>query len=43
MLKIYNLKDKPKFIQEVAILTQKEWGKKGLSNIEFEKKIKTKY
>lgn len=27
MLKIYNVKDKPEYIEEVAILTQKEWGK----------------
>ena len=26
MLKIYNIKDKMKFLQEVAELTQKEWG-----------------
>ena len=27
MLKVYNIKDKQKYIEEVAILTQKEWGK----------------
>lgn len=42
MLKIYNLKDKPKYIYEVAILTQKEWGKKDLSQKEFEQKVKNK-
>ena len=42
MLKIYNLKDKLKYIEEVAILTQKEWGKKNLSNEEFDLKIKNK-
>lgn len=31
MLKIYNLKDKPRYIEEVAMLTQKEWGQKDLS------------
>ena len=36
MLKIYNLKDKMKFVEEVAILTQKEWGQKNFENkIEF--------
>ena len=42
MLKIYNLKDKPRYIKEVAILTQKEWGKKDLSSEEFNKKVKNK-
>ena len=42
MLKIYNLKDKPRYIDEVAILTQKEWGKKDLSSEEFNKKVKNK-
>ena len=38
MLKIYNLKDKPKYIYEVAILTQKEWGKRGKKGLsDFEK------
>lgn len=27
MLKIYNIKDKPEYIEEVAIITQNEWGK----------------
>ncbi len=31
MLKIYNLKDMPRYIDEVAILTQKEWGQKDLN------------
>lgn len=30
MLKIYNIKYKQEYIKEVAILTQKEWGKKNL-------------
>ncbi len=42
MLKIYNLKDKTKFIEEVAILTQKEWGQKDLSKEKFEGKVKNK-
>ena len=42
MLKIYNLKDKIKYIKEVAILTQKEWGKKDLTKEEFELKIENK-
>lgn len=39
MLKIYNLKDKQEHIREVAILTQKEWGKSNLNECEFENKI----
>ena len=39
---IYNLKDKQKYIEEISILTQKEWGKKGLSKEEFEEKVKNK-
>ena len=39
MLKIYNIKDKPHYIREVAILTQKEWGKKNLSDEEFEIRV----
>lgn len=27
MLKIYNIKDRPEYIEEVAIITQNEWGK----------------
>ena len=27
MLKIYNIKEKQKFLREVTILTQKEWKK----------------
>lgn len=42
MLKIYNIKDKQEYIKEVAILTQKEWGKKNLSKEEFDIKIKNK-
>ena len=42
MLKIYNLKEKPRYINEVAILTQKEWGQKGLSKKEFKIKVENK-
>ena len=42
MLKIYNLKDMPEHIEEVAILTQREWGLKDLSKEEFELKVKNK-
>ena len=39
MLKIYNLKDRQEYIEEVAILTQKEWGKSNLSEKELKNKI----
>ena len=42
MLKIYNLKDKTKYIDEVALLTQKEWGQKDLSKKEIEQKVENK-
>ena len=42
MLKIYNLKDKLQYIDEVAFLTQKEWGQKDLSEKEIELKVKNK-
>lgn len=42
MLKIYNLKDRQEYIKEIAILTQKEWGKNNLSEDEFENKISKK-
>ena len=42
MLKIYNLKQKRKYIEEIAILTQKEWGEKNLSNNIFKSKVKNK-
>ena len=42
MLKICNIKDKPEFLREVAILTQEEWGRKTNSNEEFEEKINKK-
>lgn len=40
--KIYNIKDKQEYIKEVAILTQKEWGKKYLSKEKFDIKINNK-
>ncbi len=42
MLHIYNIKDKPEYIEEVAILTQKEWGDKNLSEDEFRIRVNTK-
>lgn len=42
MLKIYDLKNKQEYINEVAILTQKEWGQKNLSKESFELKVKNK-
>ena len=42
MLKVYNLKDKPKYIEEISILTQKEWGEKNLSKKEFNLRVKQK-
>lgn len=42
MLRIYNLRDKQEYIREVAILTQKEWGKSCLNLDEFERKIDEK-
>ena len=35
MLKTYNIKEKQEFLREVAILTQKQWGKKTNSKEEF--------
>ena len=42
MLKIYDLKEKPKYIEEISILTQKEWGEKSLSQEDFNLRIKQK-
>ena len=42
MLNIYNIKDKQKYLKEVSILTQKEWGKKSLTEDEFNDKIERK-
>lgn len=42
MLKIYNLKYKTEYIEEVAILTQKQWGQKNLSQKEFKLRVQNK-
>lgn len=42
MLKIYNIKEKQEYLREIAILTQKEWGRKTNSKKEFENKINKK-
>ncbi|MBR3720876.1 MAG: GNAT family N-acetyltransferase [Clostridia bacterium] len=39
MLEIYNIKDKPQYIEEVAMLTQKEWGIKNVSEEEFKNRV----
>lgn len=41
-MQIYNIKDKQEYIEEVAKLTQDEWGRKGLTCNEYEEKIKRK-
>ena len=41
MLNIYDLKEKQEYLQEVAILTEKEWGKYS-SKEEFYKKVENK-
>lgn len=42
MLKIYNIQEKQEFLEEVAILTQKEWGEQNLSEKEFKQKVTKK-
>ena len=42
MLKICNIKEKQEFLQKVAELTQKEWGKKTNSKEEFNQKVENK-
>ena len=42
MLQIYNIKDRPEFIKEVATLTQKEWGQTGLTEEQFNNKVNKK-
>ena len=39
MFKIYNIKDKLQYIREVAVLTQKEWGEKNVSEEQFEIRV----
>lgn len=41
-MKIYNIKNKLEYIQEVAILTQEEWGNNNLTKKEYEEKIQKK-
>lgn len=42
MLKIYNIQEKQEFLEEVAILTQKEWGQQNLSEEKFKEKVDIK-
>ena len=42
MLEIFNIKEKLEYIEEVAILTQKEWGSKCKNQEEFNMKITNK-
>ena len=42
MLRIYNIKNKKEYIEEVAILTQNEWGKQTLTSEEYQDKINRK-
>lgn len=42
ILKIYDIRNKQEYINEVAILTQNEWGKKHLSQEDFYSKIENK-
>lgn len=42
MLKIYDLKEQPNYIEEISILTQKEWGEKNLSQKEINLRVKQK-
>lgn len=42
MLKIYNIKDKKEYLNEVAILTQLEWGSNTNSKEEFNNKVNKK-
>lgn len=42
ILKVFNIKDKQEYMYEVAVLTQKEWGSKTESKVEFENKVQNK-
>ena len=42
MLKVYNIIERQEYLEEVAILTHNEWGKKNLTEEEYQKKIKDK-
>lgn len=41
-MKIYNIKDKLEYLKEVAVLTQKEWGKPCCTKEEFNLKVNRK-
>lgn len=41
-MEIFNIKDRPEYIEEVAILTQNEWGKKCKTEEEYNERIKNK-
>ena len=41
-MEVYNIKDRPEFIEEIAILTQREWGSATNSKEEFLEKIDKK-
>lgn len=41
-MEIFQLQDKLEYLEEIAILTQKEWGKQNLSQKEFQEKVKKK-
>ena len=42
MLRIFNIRERQEYLKEVAELTQKEWGKKGISEEEFDAKVNKK-
>lgn len=42
MIKIYDIKERKEFLEEIAILTQRQWGNKQLSEEEYNLKIKKK-
>ena len=42
MIKIYDIKERKEFLEEIAILTQRQWGNKQLSEDEYNLKIKKK-
>lgn len=42
MLKIYPIQEKREYLEEVAQLTQKQWGTKCTSKAEYQKKIQKK-
>ena len=42
MLKIYNIEEKQEYLEEVASLTQKEWGEQNLSKKQFCEKVNKK-